>query len=192
MWYFCHEVIRRTSSFSVQMTAICDSNKLAPHWQMGLLRHVSAACILSLVTRRDRDDVKTRWKHIETLPKNQTCSIHKIRSKIAQDAFKTPRDGLGAFRGPHPAHRGDSLKSRLRRLRVDLASVTQAPWRGSTFKPINSAWGKKRSAFVTALPQIRVETLIGSQANYEIKIKITIYFYKITISYEKYSTFKLQ
>ena len=26
-----------------------------------------------------------------------------------------------------------------------------------------------------ALPQIRVETLIGSQANYEINIKITIY-----------------
>ena len=39
-----------------------------------------------------------------------------------------------------------------------------------------------------ALPQIRVETLIGSQANYEIKIKITIYFYKIMISYKKYST----
>ena len=35
-----------------------------------------------------------------------------------------------------------------------------------------------------ALPQIRVETLIGSQANYEIKI----YFYKVMISYEKYST----
>ena len=30
-----------------------------------------------------------------------------------------------------------------------------------------------------ALPQIRVETLIGSQANYEIKIKITKYFYKL-------------
>ena len=41
---------------------------------------------------------------------------------------------------------------------------------------------------MTALPQIRVETLIGSQANYEIKIRITIYFYKIMISYEKYST----
>ena len=37
-----------------------------------------------------------------------------------------------------------------------------------------------------ALPQIRVETLIGSQANYEIKIKITIYFYNIMISYENY------
>ena len=36
-----------------------------------------------------------------------------------------------------------------------------------------------------ALPQIRVETLIGSQTNYKIKIKITIYFYKIIISYEK-------
>ena len=56
------------------------------------------------------------------------------------------------------------------------------------FKPLNTAWGKKRSAIVTALPQIRVETLIGSQANYEIKIKITIYFYKIRMSYEKYST----
>ena len=42
-----------------------------------------------------------------------------------------------------------------------------------------------------ALPQIRVETLIGSQANYEIKIKITIYFYKIMISYENYSTLNL-
>ena len=41
------------------------------------------------------------------------------------------------------------------------------------------------------LPQIRVKTLIGSQANYEIKIKITIYFYKIIISYEKYSTLNL-
>ena len=42
-----------------------------------------------------------------------------------------------------------------------------------------------------ALPQIRVETLIGSQANYEIKIQITIYFYKIIISHEKYSTLNL-
>ena len=42
-----------------------------------------------------------------------------------------------------------------------------------------------------ALPQIRVETLIGSQANYEIQIKIPIYFYKIIISYEKYSTLNL-
>ena len=41
-----------------------------------------------------------------------------------------------------------------------------------------------------ALPQIRVETLIGSQANYEIK-KLIIYFYKIMISYEKYSTLNL-
>ena len=42
-----------------------------------------------------------------------------------------------------------------------------------------------------AIPQIIVETLIGSQANYEITIKITIYFYKIMISYEKYSTLNL-
>ena len=42
-----------------------------------------------------------------------------------------------------------------------------------------------------ALPQIRVETQIGSQVNYEIKIQITIYFYKIMISYEKYSTLNL-
>ena len=42
-----------------------------------------------------------------------------------------------------------------------------------------------------ALPQIRVETLIGSQANYEIKMKIMIYFYKIMISYEKYSKLNL-
>ena len=41
------------------------------------------------------------------------------------------------------------------------------------------------------LPQIRIETLIGSQANYEIKLKITIYFYKIMISYEKYSTLNI-
>ena len=40
-----------------------------------------------------------------------------------------------------------------------------------------------------ALPQIWVDTLIGSQAKYE--IKITIYFYKIMISYEKYSTLDL-
>ena len=42
-----------------------------------------------------------------------------------------------------------------------------------------------------ALPQIRVETLIGSQANNEIKLKIMIYFYKIMMSYEKYSTLNL-
>ena len=38
-----------------------------------------------------------------------------------------------------------------------------------------------------ALPQIMVATLIGSQANY----KITIYVYKIMISYEKYSKLNL-
>ena len=43
-----------------------------------------------------------------------------------------------------------------------------------------------------ALPQIRIETVIGSQANYEIKINITIYFYEITISYEKYLSVKWQ
>ena len=32
-----------------------------------------------------------------------------------------------------------------------------------------------------ALTQIRVDMLIGSQANYEIKIKITINFYEIII-----------
>ena len=42
-----------------------------------------------------------------------------------------------------------------------------------------------------ALPQIRVETLIGSQGNFEIKTKLTIYFYKIMISYEKYLTLNL-
>ena len=42
-----------------------------------------------------------------------------------------------------------------------------------------------------ALPQIRVETLIGSQANYEIKIQITIYFYNLMICYENYSKSKL-
>ena len=42
-----------------------------------------------------------------------------------------------------------------------------------------------------ALAQIRVETLIGSPANNEINIKITIYFYKTMVSYERYSTFNL-
>ena len=42
-----------------------------------------------------------------------------------------------------------------------------------------------------SLPQIRVETLIGTQANYEINIKITTHFNKIMISYEKYSTLNL-
>ena len=42
-----------------------------------------------------------------------------------------------------------------------------------------------------ALPQTRVETLIFSQANYESKLKIRIYFYKTMISYEKYSTLNL-
>ena len=40
-----------------------------------------------------------------------------------------------------------------------------------------------------ALPQIRVDALIGFQANYE--IKITIYFYKIMISYKYFSTLNL-
>ena len=41
------------------------------------------------------------------------------------------------------------------------------------------------------LPQIRIETLIGSQTNDEITLKITIYLYKIIISYEKYSKLNL-
>ena len=42
-----------------------------------------------------------------------------------------------------------------------------------------------------ALPQIRLDTPIGSQANYEINIILTIYFYKIMIYYEKYSKLNL-
>ena len=51
--------------------------------------------------------------------------------------------------------------------------------------------GERDALHLLALLQIRVETLTGSQANYEIKIKITIYFYKIMISYEKYSKLNL-
>ena len=51
--------------------------------------------------------------------------------------------------------------------------------------------GRFTVAVVTAraaLSQIRIETLIGSQANNE---KKTIYFYKIMISYETYLTLNL-
>ena len=61
------------------------------------------------------------------------------------------------------------------------------------WQPLTPAWenmGLHFRAARAALPQIRIETLIGSQANYKIKIKITIYFYKIMI-YEKYSTLNL-
>ena len=54
-----------------------------------------------------------------------------------------------------------------------VASVTQTPWGGSTFKPPQLRLGQYMglSFYIrAALPQIRVETLIGSQANYEIKI----------------------
>ena len=67
---------------------------------------------------------------------------------------------------------------------------------GGTFKPLTPAWGNNESAFSTRqgglTPDLgRNADWLGSQANYEIKIKITIYFYKIMISYEKYSTFNL-
>ena len=68
-----------------------------------------------------------------------------------------------------------------------IASVTQASLGGTTFKPFTPVWENNGSAFSTrraALPQIRVDTLIGSQANNETKIKITIYFYKIIIANE--------
>ena len=57
---------------------------------------------------------------------------------------------------------------------ITVASVTQAPGGGSTFKPLNSAWGTNVLHLLivrAALPHIRVETLIGTQANYEIKFK---------------------
>ena len=45
---------------------------------------------------------------------------------------------------------------------LTVASVTQAPWGGSTFKPLNPAWETNALHLLTAraaLPQIRVETL---------------------------------
>ena len=50
----------------------------------------------------------------------------------------------------------------------EVASVTQTPWGGSTFKPPQLRLGQYMglSFYIrAALPQIRVETLIGSQAN---------------------------
>ena len=77
---------------------------------------------------------------------------------------------------------------------ISVASVTQAPWGGSTLSP-STLPGETNALHLLAareaLPQIRVETMFGTQANYEMKIKITIYFYKI-ISYEKYSTLNLK
>ena len=35
-----------------------------------------------------------------------------------------------------------------------FASVTQAPWGGRTFKPLNTAWGKRGSAFVRPYPRL--------------------------------------
>ena len=54
------------------------------------------------------------------------------------------------------------------------------------FSPSNPP-GDLRAANVTtraALPQKRVEMPIGSQTNYEIKTKIRIHFYKITLQKE--------
>ena len=61
----------------------------------------------------------------------------------------------------------------------------------SPSRPPGENMGLHFRAARAALPQIRVETQFGSQANYEIKIQIPIYFYKIMISYEKYSTLNL-
>ena len=86
-----------------------------------------------------------------------------------------------------------TLLANFNEIGSNVASVTQAPLGGSTFKPLNSA-GQLMLCICNCqgpLLQIRVETLIGFQANYEIQIKITIYFYKIMISYEKYSTLNL-
>ena len=70
-----------------------------------------------------------------------------------------------------------------------VASVTHAQLRTSTL--LGERYVLHLLPARAALPQIRVETLIGAQANYEIKIKLTIYFYKIMISYEKYSKLNL-
>ena len=51
--------------------------------------------------------------------------------------------------------------------RFSVASVTQAPWVDSTFKPLNSAWGiYGLQLWLPGRPY--VETLIGSQAEFEI------------------------
>ena len=74
---------------------------------------------------------------------------------------------------------------------LHLASVTQAPLGGSTFKPLTPPgenMGLHFRAARAALPQIRVETLIGSQANYEIK---RISFYQIMLYSKNYSKLNL-
>ena len=57
-------------------------------WDFGVSSQPQIACIPSFETRRGRDEVKTRSKHLKTLPKNQTCLIIKTRSRRAQDASR--------------------------------------------------------------------------------------------------------
>ena len=74
-----------------------------------------------------------------------------------------------------------------------LVSDTQTPW-AALLSP-STLSGETNAIHLlaarAALSQIRVETLIGSQANYEITIQITIHVYNIMISYEKYSALNL-
>ena len=115
------------------------------------------------------------------------CFLFKIEH--LDSVFSRPKYKPGDHRWSLYFCDGRHLNINVYILNITIASVAQTPWGGSTFKPPQLCLGQYMglSFYIrAALPQIRVETLIGSQANYEIKIKITIYFYKIIISYEKY------
>ena len=84
-------LLTKCRPYSALYEVSCDF-RLAPNWQMKFLRLVSTASRIartpSFETRRGRGEVKTRSKHLNTLPKNQTCLILKTISRRAQEASR--------------------------------------------------------------------------------------------------------
>ena len=110
-------------------------------WDICVSSQPQIACIPSFETRRGRDEVETRSKHLKTLPKNQTCLILKTRSRRAQDAS---RRSWGICSPRRPAHDAIKMLAYLaRRERVFAVCASWARREGRlTHRPV--CWGLSR------------------------------------------------
>ena len=98
---------------------------------------------------RDGAYLATSYAWTRMCQQAKKCLLSNGRTPGISPPPQDPRQRPAADR-----HAFNDVEQLRKLAAATVASVTQAPGGGSTYKPLNSTWGKKGSAFVRPYPRL--------------------------------------